>query len=271
MAVLTLGIIGCGNMGGAIALAVLKTVALHETCIVGATDITENMRPIIEKAGGRWWRTPSELASDCDLVLLGVKPYQVAAVIQEILPSLNKNKTLLSIAAGQPLSSLRSLLKGVCPAVQIMPNTPALIGEGVFALCFDDPDLPDDRKNAVQTIFSALGAAYVLPENKMNAFSAVVGCGPAYVYAMMDAVIEASVTLGFTRADAIAMTASLFKGAARMVEETKLSPNTLHGQVTSPGGMTIVGTNYLARTAVRGHIIDAILAADARGKAMEKE
>ena len=281
MASLSLGIIGCGSMGSAIALGTLKA-SLSAQCAVensssthtftvGVYDLAETARPAIEQAGGTWWKSPTELTAACDIVLLAVKPYQVKAVIQEIRPVLTTGKTLLSIAAGQPLSALRQALGGTCPAVQIMPNTPAMIGEGAFALCLDDPSLPDDRKNAVCSLFAALGTVFIMPEHKMNAFSAVAGCGPAYVYAMMDAIIEAAVTLGFTRDEATRMTACLFKGSARMVEETGLAPGVLHGQVTSPGGMTIVGTNHLARTAVRGHIIDAVLAANARGKEMEKE
>ncbi len=105
----------------------------------------------------------------------------------------------------------------------------------------------------------------------MNALMAVTGAGPAYVYDMMDAVMEAAVTLGFPRKDAHDMVAALFRGSARMVENTGLHPAELHSRVTSPNGATIAGTNHLARTGVRGHIIDAVLAAAARGKAMERE
>ena len=120
-------------------------------------------------------------------------------------------------------------------------------------------------------MFKGLGSVFILPEQKMNAFSAVAGCGPAYVFHMMDAIMEAAVTLGFTRQEANAMTVGLFRGSAQLVKETGQHPAVLHANVTSPGGQTIVGTNHLSRTAVRGHIIDAVLAANERGKAMEQE
>jgi len=268
---LTLGFIGCGNMGGAIAHGILASATLRGTVSVGAYDITDNARPKLEQAGARWWTAPVALAEECDIILLAVKPYQVQDVIKNILPTLSPDKTLVSIAAGQPLSALRAGLGGVCAAVQIMPNTPALIGEGVFGLCFDDPALRQERKNIIHTIFAELGTVFVLPEDRMNALMAVTGAGPAYVYDMMDAVIEAGVTLGLTRQDATAMVAALFRGSARMVEESGSHPAVLHSQVTSPKGSTIAGTNHLARTGVRGHIIDAVLAAAARGKEMEKE
>ncbi len=267
----TLGIIGCGNMGGAIAHGILRNAALAARFSVAGHDLNETLRPALEQAGGAWKENPVALARDSALVLLAVKPYQVVSVIERIRPALSADKILLSIAAGQPLSALRAALDGVCPAVQVMPNTPALIGEGVFALCMDDPALTPESKAEIQELFAALGTVFTLPENKMNAFTAVAGCGPAYVYQMMDAIMEAAVTLGFTRKEASDMVCALFKGSARMVAESGQLPAVLHANVTSPAGMTIIGTNHMARTAVRGNIIDAVLAAAARGKEMEKE
>lgn len=271
MATLTLGIIGCGNMGGAIAHGVLKSSVLHARVAVGATDVTDAGRQPLEQAGGRWFSGPEALAASCDLIVLAVKPYQIQDIIASIRPSLSPGKTLISIAAGQPLAALIAGLDGACAAVQAMPNTPALVGDGVFGLCFDDPVLGGEHKAIIQEIFKELGTVFILPENKMNALMAVTGCGPAYVFTMMDAMMEAAVTLGFARKDATEMVTALFRGSARMVAETGLHPAVLHSQVTSPKGSTIAGTNHLARTAVRGHIIDAVLAADARGKEMERE
>ena len=271
MAQHTLGFIGFGNMGSAIAQGIMTSPSLQNVFSIAAYDIADATREKLEKSGGRWFTDPAALAAEADVIVLAVKPYQVMDVISTIKPVLDKNKVLLSIAAGQPLTALCNALGGHCPAVQIMPNTPALVNDGVFGLCFDDPALSETQKNLVHNIFAQLGTVFVLPEEKMNALSAVTGCGPAYVYHMMDAVMEAAVTLGFQRKDATDMVVALFRGAARMVEETGLHPAVLHSQVTSPGGMTIVGTNHLARTALRGHIIDAILAANARGKEMEKE
>lgn len=271
MATTTLGIIGCGNMGGAIAHGVLSSAKLRKAFSVAAYDVFDAPRKKLEKAGGAWFSDPPSLAASSDIVLLAVKPHQVTDLIKAIRPALTRKKTLVSIAAGRPLSALRAALDGKCAAVQAMPNTPALAGDGVFGLCFDDPALPAERKEILQALFAGLGTVFVLAENKMNALMALTGAGPAYVLDMMDAVMEAGVTLGFTRQEANDMVVALFRGTARMVEETGLHPAVLHSQVTSPKGTTIAGTNHLARTAVRGHIIDAVLAAAARGKEMEGE
>lgn len=271
MTTLTLGIIGCGNMGSAIAHGVLASPALREFLEVGATDVTESAREELERAGGHWFTDASALAAESDVVLLAVKPNLVRDIITGIRPALNTRKTLVSIAAGQPLTALRAALNGVCAAVQAMPNTPTLVGDGVFGLCFDDPALIPERKDLIHKMFAELGTVFTLPENMMNALMAVTGCGPAYVFAMMDAIMEAAATLGFSRKDATEMVTALFRGSAKMVEDTGLHPGVLHSQVASPKGSTIAGTNHLSRTAVRGHIIDAVLAAAARGKEMEKE
>lgn len=265
-----LGFIGYGNMGGAIAGGVMAS-PLASSFSIAAYDVTEAAKEKVETLGGKWFADPSELAKESDYIILAVKPYQVQDVIRNILSSLNHDKVVISIAAGQPLSALRTALKGVCPAVQAMPNTPALVGEGVFGLCFDDPDLSQQHQDALQRLFEQIGTVFILPESKMNGLMAVTGCGPAFVFDMMDAVMEAAVTVGFTRQEASAMTAALFKGTAKMVQETGLHPGVLHSQVTSPKGSTIAGTNHLARTAVRGNIIDAVLVAYERGKEMERE
>ncbi|MCC8180582.1 MAG: pyrroline-5-carboxylate reductase [Planctomycetes bacterium] len=267
----SLGFIGFGNMGSAIAYGILESPALADIFSVTAYDIADSSRGKLESAGGGWSSDPVTLAASADFILLAVKPDQIRSVIAAILPVLAPGKTVISIAAGQPLSALRKAIGGKCSVVQAMPNTPAMIGDGVFGLCLDDPGLSEEHKEAVLTLFRELGTVFVLKEEKINALMAVTGAGPAYVFDMMDAVMEAAVTLGLTRKDATDMVVALFRGSARMVEKTGLHPAILHSQVTSPNGTTIAGTNHLARTGVRGHIIDAVLAAAARGKAMEME
>lgn len=267
----TIGFIGLGNMGSALAKGIVSNSGLAATYRVIVFDIDAERRDSLFDKGVLAATDGADVAKQSDYILLAVKPYHIASRIKEILPFLNGDKTLLSIAAGFTLSAMRDAVKGVCPCVQVMPNTPAMVNEGQFALCLDDPDLQTERAEALVALFSGLGNVFVTPEKKMNAFSAVAGCGPAYVFDMMDALMEAAITLGFTRADATEMVGGLFRGAAKLMLESGEHPAVLHSRVTSPGGQTIVGTNHLARTAVRGHIIDAVLAAHARGKEMEHE
>ena len=266
---ITIGFIGCGNMGSALAKGILNNPVLKREFAVIAFDIDAGRRALLATEGATEAASPAELAEKADYILLAVKPYQVSETIAAVFPALTTKKTLLSIAAGVPLSSLRAFVQGRCPCVQIMPNTPAMVGEGQFALCLEDPELPEERAAALSRLFEGLGTVFSIPENKMNAFSAVAGCGPAYVFDLMDALMEAAITLGFTRPQATDMVGNLFRGSARLMLESGEHPAVLHSQVTSPGGQTIVGTNHLARTAVRGNIIDAVLAAYAKGREME--
>lgn len=261
-----LGCIGCGNMGSAILRGLsgreglrlvgcdpsgVKLAALADVGVEGMTDIAATVR-------------------DSDIVLVAVKPGQVGAVLAEALPALGTGKVIVSIASGVSVGSLREMSGGRCPVVRVMPNTPAMVGAGVFALCFEDATLDAAQIALVQGLFKALGRVVVLPEEKFNAFTAVVGCGPAYVFHFMEAVVEAAVTLGFPRHDATDMVVDLFAGSVKLAAASDTHLSLLREAVCSPAGNTIAAMNQMDRDAVRGKIIDAILAAHQRGREMER-
>ena len=170
---------------------------------------------------------------------------------------------LISIAAGVTLEDLREAVRGRCHVVRVMPNTPALVGAGIFGIQ-EDPELPEAVFRTVLDLFGLLGSTIVLPEKKFNAFMALVGCGPAYVFHFMDALAEAGVTMGFTRQEALDLVTRLVLGSAKLAALPGSHPAILREQVCSPAGVTIAAINHLDRTAVRGHLIDAVLAAYAK-------
>lgn len=249
-----LGCIGCGNMGGAI----LRGLSGREDLALVGLDHNPAR---VEACGAQPAASLTALAAEADVVLVAVKPDKVGEVLQAIAPVLTPDKVVVSIASGVSQEALRTASGGKCPVVRVMPNTPAMVGAGVFALCFEDPALDDARKGLVSDIFNTLGRTLVLPEAKFMAFTAVVGCGPAYVFHFMEAVIEAAVTLGFTRKDSTDMVTDLFAGSVKLAQQSDTHLSVLREQVCSPGGNTIAAMNQLDRTATRGHIIDAILAA----------
>ena len=151
-----------------------------------------------------------------------------------------------------------------------MPNTPALVGKGVFALCFDDK-VPAQSKEDILSFFSQLGVCLELPESRFTAFSALIGAGPAYVFGMMQGLVQAGVTLGLGRKECRDMVAALFEGSAVMAARSDTPLMELRDQVCSPGGLTIAGVNVLDRAGLSGLLVDAVLAADQRGREMEKE
>lgn len=261
-----LGCIGCGNMGSAI----LGGLAGREGLRLIGYDHSAEKVAALAASGVEGVTGIEALAHASDMVLVSVKPGQVASVLHAALPALDANKVVISIASGVSVASLREAVDGICPVVRVMPNTPAMVGAGVFALCFEDPALNAAQADAVKDLFDALGRVVVLPEEKFNAFTAVVGCGPAYVFHFMEAVVEAAVTLGFTRNDATDMVTDLFAGSVKLASTSDKHLSILREAVCSPAGNTIAAMNQFDRSAVRGHIIDAILAAYQRGKEMER-
>ncbi len=254
-----IGCIGCGNMGGAIIGGLSSVTGLN---LYGYNRTPERLAPLIAKGVTA---VPSILgiAKTCDILIIGVKPYLVGNVLAEALPVLQPETVVISIAAGVTLEDLREAVQGRCHVVRVMPNTPALVGAGVFGIQ-EDPTLPADIFATVLDLFNLLGSTIVLPEKKFNAFMALVGCGPAYVFHFMDALAEAGVTMGFTRQEALNLVNQLVLGSAKLAALPGNHPAILREQVCSPAGVTIAAVNHLDRTAVRGHIIDAVLAAYAK-------
>ena len=141
-----------------------------------------------------------------------------------------------------------------------------MVGRGLFAVCLDDPELTEARKSFVLDLFTPLGRVYTLDESAFDAFTAVAGSGPAYVFYFMEAVVEAGVTLGMHRPMAEEVVRELFAGSSRLVEESGKPLNTLREMVTSPAGATIAALNHFDRQAVRAAIVDAVKAACDRSK-----
>ena len=253
-------------MGGAILTGIAESTS-HT--LYGYDTDRERMRPLIAK-GVRAVADMVSLVRGSTMVIVALKPHLVEPVLREIKPHLKPETLLLSLAAGISLSRLQQAVDGLCPVVRVMPNTPALVGAGVFALCLDDPALTPEQKKTVLDLFGAIGTTFDLPDEKFNAFTAVIGAGPAYVFYMMQALTQAAVTLGFTKTDATRLVNALFTGSAKLARESQSGHAELQDIVCSPGGVTICGINYMDRRGMRGQIIDAVLAAYMRGLDLEK-
>ena len=266
MKITTIGCVGCGNMGGAI-LAGLADSLHAGYAFCGYNRTPERMKPLLEK-GVTAKADARAVAEDSHIVILAVKPYQAAAVLAEMRPKLGADKVLVSVAAGISLKSLREAAGDRCAVVRCMPNTPALVGKGVFAFSFEE-DATSESIAGLMELFGALGLCLELPEARFTAFSALIGAGPAYVFEMMQGLVQAGVTLGFQHKEARRMVAALFAGSARMAELNPAPLMQLRDEVCSPGGLTIAGVNQLDRAGLPGLLVDAVLAADARGREME--
>lgn len=267
---LTLGIIGYGNMGSAIAAGVMKNPLLTGSFAVLAYDPHERGVQKAQKDGVELAQSAIDLATRSDLILLAVKPDQAGAAVRGIATALSSDKLLISIAAGITTAFLAKAGNGTCPVVRVMPNTPALVGKGIFGFCFGE-GVSQGLQDVTRMLFGALGTAIEIPEKKMDAFTALSGSGPGYVFHFMESLAEAGVSAGLDRESSSAIATALLQGCAEMAESTGTHFAVLREQVSSPAGTTLAGLNHLDRSGARGMLIDAVLAAVARGKELEKE
>ncbi len=247
---LKIGLIGYGKMGSAI----LNGLKAHINALY-AYD------PFQDKVPQEIYKDFDELCKICDIVILATKPQFIEQSIQQAITNTQKSTVLVSIAAGVKMQAMTNAAQGKNAIVRCMPNLPASIGKGVFSLCFSDVNLSEQQKIDVHEIFKLLGSVYILPEEEFEAFTAVAGCGPGFVFHLMEGFYQAAVTLGFSHADARELTTQTFIGSAELAASENYSFYDLKQQVCSPKGVTIQGVNHLEATAVKAAVAEAILIA----------
>ncbi len=262
---LSIGCIGCGNMGSAILLGLRKNKTLK---LMGYDTKLESVAALqgadIEAA-----KDLEHMVISCSTIILAVKPYLVEKILPLMAPLLTPDKVIISVAAGVSLRTLREGVQHKCAVVRCMPNTPALVGAGIFAFCLEDSRLTDKHKEQILGLFRGIGMCLELSEDKFAQFSALIGAGPAYAFHLMNALVQSGVTLGFTRDESRQMVEQLFDGSVRMAKSSAQSLLELRDNVCSPAGLTIAGINHMERTAISGNIVDAVLAATQRSLEME--
>lgn len=248
--------IGTGNMGSALVVAACKALGGEEVAISNHTYA--KAEALAERTGCQAYPTNLECAHAAEYIFLGVKPWQVEEVIQEIRPAL-KGRGLVSMAASPDIAQLQEWAGEDVPVLRIMPNTPCAIGKGLIALC-GGGTAKEKHFADVEAILAASGRVERLEERFIDAFGSVAGCGPAFAYLFIEALADGGVTIGLPRAKAMTYAAQMVLGAAAMVLETGEHPGKLKDDVCSPGGTTIRGVAALERHGFRAAAIDAVLA-----------
>ena len=254
----TIGMIGAGNMGSAILRGIVEAEYVRASQIIAFDTNRKRMRELEEDLPG------VALAADClevveqaDLIILAVKPIMMKEVIDRIRQGL-QGKAVLSIAAGWTVGMLEKALANTgATYMRVMPNTPALVGEGMTALC-DESTFSKEDFDFVKGIFDAIGKTRILPERLFDGVVAVSGSSPAYVYMMIEAMADAAVKEGIPRTFAYEMAAQSVLGSALMVLSTGTHPAALKDAVCSPGGTTIDAVEELERKGFRAAIMDAM-------------
>ena len=236
-----------------------------------ASDINlEKLNTLSDELGIVAVESNRELVSKSDIILLAVKPNVIEVVLSELSSNLNQPKWCISIAAGVSTTSIEGILQTCSPVVRVMPNTPAMVREGMAAVC-PGKYAKAEHVRKTQQIFQAVGKVIVVQEKLMDAVTALSGSGPAFIFLLIESLTDAAVQLGLSRADAAIMAAQTVLGAGKMVVDTQEHPAILKNRVTSPGGTTAAGLYELERSGVRAAFIDAVVAAALRSKQMSSE
>ena len=260
------GFIGCGNMGGTLARAAAKKLG-GENVAVCDVDITK--AEAIKKEYGATVLDVSELSVQCDYVFLGIKPQYMASAVKPVKEALKgrSDVIIVTMAAGLGISFIKELT-GAPKVIRIMPNTPALVGQGMI-LCAPGEGVTDEETQGLFDILSEAGLIDRIPENLIDAASAVSGCGPAYAYMFCEALADGAVECGIPRDKAIKYAAQMLLGSAMMVLNDP-NPGKLKDNVCSPGGTTIAGVHALESDGFRAAAMDAVVAAYKRTLEVKK-
>ncbi|MCR5584794.1 MAG: pyrroline-5-carboxylate reductase [Lachnospiraceae bacterium] len=247
-----IGIIGTGNMGSALINGAVKSFGEENVVFFDTSE--DRRKQISNEYGITACKDNVELVKWCDIVVLAVKPQVIFKVIDEIKPYFGKeNKTVISIAPGITIAKLKEAFDSKVQIVRVMPNTPAMVGEGMSAVSFPD-DFNGDKENTLK-LFDSVGRAVVLPESLMNAAVVANGSSPAFVFVFMEALADGAVKFGIPRDKAYEMVAQTVLGSAKLMLETKKHPGELKDAVCSPGGTTICGTAALEEFGLRNAVI----------------
>jgi pyrroline-5-carboxylate reductase len=200
-----------------------------------------------------------------DIVILAVKPSVVPAVLNEIRGAVRQEQIIISVAAGVPISFIESVLGEQVPVFRAMPNIPVVIDEGATAVAGNSATTTQQRE-IVERIFGALGCVAFVEESQLDAVTALSGSGPAYIYMVIEALIDGGKKMGLSHEVATRLTEQTVLGAAKLVRQTKVHPAVLRDAVVTPGGTTIAAIHELERHGLRSMLISAVETATARSK-----
>ncbi len=259
------GFIGSGNMGEAL-IKGLTAANVVRGEMIWASDVRgDRLKEIAGTYGIKLAPDNLHLVREADVVIMAVKPQIMAPVLREIASVFSRRKLMISLAAGVSTESIRASLGKDGRLIRVMPNTPALVLEGVTAIAKAEGLEPEDMDVAGE-IFSAVGRVVVLDESLMDAVTGLSGSGPAYVALVIESLADGGVKMGLDRITAMTLATQTVLGAAKLLLETRLHPGALKDMVSSPGGTSIAGVAALEEGGIRTTFIKAVERATQRSK-----
>lgn len=258
-----IGIIGCGTMGGGMAqrLSPEHSLFLYDRNHVKTKDLES-------KGYGKSSASLNELLSSVEMVILSVKPQSLGNISEEMRGKLFPHQLLVSLLAGTTTDQLKKLMDHH-KVLAMMPNLALLYGESSIGLTSSDGFTDEDTQNILD-LCRPLGKIYWLEEKKMNAFAALAGSGPAFIFSLIESMVQAGIEMGFTSKDSQEIACQMIKGSLALLEQGKEPLGELKWKITSPQGTTIAGLRSFEERGVRAGLIHTFLSTYERGKEIEK-
>ena len=252
-----LGVIGAGNMASAIIGGIVKKGLIESEEILCSSPVKAEREKAQISFGINVTENNRAVVQESDIVIFAVKPQVIARVVEEVKDDIDETTLFISIVAGKSIAWFEEAAGKSFKLIRTMPNTPALVGEGMTGVSPNPLVEQDDLQQALE-LLSALGKTAVVPETMMDAVVAVSGSAPAYVFMMIEAMADGAVRLGMSRALAYKFAAQTVLGSAKMVLETGKHPGELKDMVCSPAGTTIEAVRVLEEMGFRSALIEAM-------------
>lgn len=265
----TIGFIGSGNMAKAIIGGMIKSNLVLPENIIASAKTKETIGQVEKDFKIKTTLDNKQVSRNSDYLIIAVKPYMHELVLEEIKDHIKKGSIVITIAAGISIEYMKKALGHDKLVVKAMPNTPAMVGEGVTALTFSER-ISENVQNEIIGLFNSFGRTEILDENLMDGFTALCGSSPAYVYMMIEAMADGAVLQGIPRKQAYNMAAQAVLGAAKMVLDTGIHPGELKDNVCSPKGTTIEAVAKLEKRGFRSAIIEAMTVCGEKSRELTK-
>ena len=267
-----LAVLGAGNIGGALIEGLLETGQIPRDSIratvldeAEAAEASSRLNIPVTTTRGN-----AEAVSQADVVVLSVKPNQVAEVIGGIRDAVSPRHILVTIAAAVPLAAIEGALRKPVPVFRVMPNLAMTVRESATAICANDT-ATDEQRAIVEQIFRTVGSVTFVAEEMMHAVTALSGSGPAFICTVLEGLVSGAVKVGLPHAVATELAEQMVLGTAKRLREDGTPPAVLRDRVTTPGGTTIAGLHELEKGGLRASLMSAIEAAAARSQEIEEK
>lgn len=265
-----IGFIGVGNMGSAIVQGLTESNIVSKNNIYAYDFFPQTLKNQSLKLGFNIAKNNQEVIEKSDIVFLAVKPQVISSILEEIKNHAKPEQIFISMAAGISIEFIKSFFDFDAKIIRIMPNTPALIGEGMTGMASTSPITNNDR-NMVKKLLNSFSLVEEVEENLLDAVTAISGSSPAYVDLFIESLADGGVLLGLPRNQSYIFAAQAVIGAAKMILKTGKHPAVLKDIVCSPAGTTIAAVHQLEKHGFRNSIIEAMIAAGSRSKEMNKK